>query len=254
MVSLGVPSSPWWRNWSRRHSCRLRAATPTGVEALDERQHPRHLGGRPVAHGGDLVDGRRQVAVLVEVADDGYADLPQQLVVRTRRELPHEVVGDRLRILGRGRGQRVLDRRQLLHLARRARAVAVVEIVAEEVLVVRIVPRFRLLGRGVGLRIGLVRRRLGVGCLLVLRRHFLQEGILHDLPVQQIGQLDGRHRQQLDRLLQRRGEDESLGEPRLEPLLDCHRRTAPRGALVILPARETSRRGSRQSRRKSAPR
>jgi hypothetical protein len=56
------------------------------------------------------------------------------------------VVGQRA-----GRRERVLDRRQLLDLLRRARPVAVVEVVAEEVLVVGVVPGVVLLSAGLGL-------------------------------------------------------------------------------------------------------
>jgi len=63
-----------------------------------------------------------------------------------------------------GGGQRVFDRRELFDFLRRARPVAVVEVVAEEILVILIVPRIRfvallfrfgLFGRGCGLGSGL---------------------------------------------------------------------------------------------------
>jgi hypothetical protein len=70
----------------------------------------------PRAHRGDLVDRRHQIPVVVQIADDGLADLAARLVVvGLQRELPFEVVGERA-----GRGQRVLDRRQFLDLRRHA--------------------------------------------------------------------------------------------------------------------------------------
>ena len=40
---------------------------------------------RPRAHAGDLVHRRHEIAVVVEVADDGLADLAHQLVVGLNR-------------------------------------------------------------------------------------------------------------------------------------------------------------------------
>ena len=75
-------------------------------------------------------------------------------IVGLHRQLPHQVVGSERR-----RRERVLDRRKLLDFLRRPRTVAVVEVVAEEIFVVLVVP-------GVGLVRGCFGRRL----LLLLAR------------------------------------------------------------------------------------
>jgi len=48
--------------------------------------------------------------------------------------------------------------------------------------------------------------------LQVLGRHLFEQWVFDDFLVQEIGQLQGRHRQQLDRLLQRRRQDQLLCE------------------------------------------
>ena len=63
----------------------------------------------------DLLDGGPQQAVLVEVLDDGVADLQDQLVGDGHVELPEQVVVEVGRL-----GERVLDGRQLGDLGRRA--------------------------------------------------------------------------------------------------------------------------------------
>jgi hypothetical protein len=149
---------------------------------------------RPVPHRRDLFHRRDEVAVVVEVADDGAADVLQQFVARLQRELPQKVIRQRGR-----RRQRVLDRRQLLHFLRRARAKPVVEIIAEEVLVIGVVPRVGLFG--CGLFLGLI-GLLGFGGLELFRLHFLEKRIFDHFLSQQVRQLECGHRQQLDRLLQ----------------------------------------------------
>ena len=186
------------------------------VECLHHAQHPLHLVGCPPAHRRDLVHRRHQVAVVVQVADDGRPDLPAHLVVRLDGELPEEVVGQR----GRG-GEGVLDRRELLDFLRRPRPVPVVEIVAEEILVVLVVPGIGLLL--LGWLLGLLGHggRLG---LHVLGRNLLEQRVLDHLLRQQFAQFEGGHRQQLDRLLQRWRENELLDELRVKFLLNRHAR------------------------------
>ena len=136
IFSVGVPSRPMCRSCSVRHSCRSRAQTPIGSKPCSSLQRAFDLLDRPRAHARDLVHRCHQVAVVVEVADDGLADLAHQLVVvGLDRELPAEMIGER----AAGR-ERVLDRRQLFDFLRRARPVAVVEVLAEEILVVLVVP------------------------------------------------------------------------------------------------------------------
>ena len=143
------------------------------------------------------------------------SSLAQPCICRLHRQLPDQVVRER-----RGRRERVLDRRQFLDLRRRARAVAVVQVVAEEVLVVGVVPLVGLLGaRLLGVRLVLLRL---LGRLQVLGRDLLEQRVLHHLLVQQIGQLQRRHRQQLDRLLERWRKDELLNEFGVELLRNRH--------------------------------
>ena len=135
IFSVGVPSSPMCRSCSSRHSCRSRAATPIGSKPWTSFSARLDFLDRPRPHRGDLVERRHQHPVVVEVADDGGADLAQLAVVGQQRELPQQVIGERRR----GR-ERVLDRRKLFDFLRRVRPVAVVEVVAEEILVVAVVP------------------------------------------------------------------------------------------------------------------
>ena len=191
------------------------------VEALHERSARSTSGDRPVAHRRDLVDRRHQVPVVVEVADDGRADLAHDVVVGLDRELPQQVVGERGR-----RRERVLDRRKFLDFLRRARPVAVVEVVAEEVLVVLVVPGVGLLLLGRLFR--LLRHRRAVGRLQLLGGHLLEHRVLDHLLVQQVAELERRHRQQLDGLLQRRRQDQLLNELGVEFLLNRHGLTVHR--------------------------
>ncbi len=175
-----------------------------GIEALHELQRLLDLLDRPGPHRRDLVERGDQHAVVVQVADDGRADIAQLVVVGQQRELPQHVIGQRRR-----RRERVLDGRQLFDFLRRVRPVAVVEIVAEEIFVVAVVPGIALF---LGLGFGLLGLRRGFGRLKVLGRHLFEHRVFDDFLVQQIGQLERRHRQQLDGLLQRRRQNELLNE------------------------------------------
>ena len=64
------------------------------VKLLDLAECPLDVVDRPVAHRDDVVDRRHEVAVVVEIADDGRADLADPLVVGLHGELPHQVVGE----------------------------------------------------------------------------------------------------------------------------------------------------------------
>ena len=186
------------------------------VEALDQAQRLLDVLDRPRAHRRDLVHRGHQVAVVVEVADDGFADLADRFGVGLERQLPFEVVGQR-----RAGRERVLDRRQLLDLLRRARAVAVVQVVAEEVLVVGVVPGVGLVGLGLELAL-FFGGRGHVGGLEVLGRDLFEQRVLDDLLVEEVGEFQGRHWQQLDRLLERRRQNQLLCELRLKLLLNGH--------------------------------
>ncbi len=185
------------------------------IEALHQPQRALDVGRRPRSHRGQFFERGHQRPVVVQVADDGRADFARQRIVGLHRELPHQVIGQRA-----GCGQGVLDRRQFLDFLRSARPIAVVEVVAEEVLVVLVVPG-----------VGLVRLLLGLGLLLrlgrfsrleLLSRHLLEHRVLDHLLVQEIRELQCRHRQQLDGLLQRRRENELLDELCVKFLLNTH--------------------------------
>ena len=215
IFSVGVPSSPRWRSCSQQALLQVARRDADRVERLHVLERPLDVGDRPLAHRGDLLHRRDEVAVVVEVADDRRADLAEPFVVGLQRELPHQVVGERGR-----RRERVLDRRQLLDLGRLREPVAVVEVVAEEILVVGVVPGVAFLGgRLVGSGFS---GALLFGRLQLLGRDLFEQRVLHHLLVQQLGQLERRHRQQLDRLLERRRQDELLNESGMEFLLNRH--------------------------------
>src|SRR5207253_11176598 len=111
---------------------------------------------------------------------------------------------------GSRRRQRILDRRQLLHLGRGTRPVSIIQVIAEKVLVIGVVPLIGFLGAWL-VGFGLVLLRLF--CRLeLLGRHFFEQRILDHFLIQQIRKFERRHRQKLDRLLQRRRKDELLNE------------------------------------------
>jgi hypothetical protein len=126
------------------------------------------------------------------------------------------------------RRERVLDRRKLSHLLRHLRAIAVIEVLAEEILVVRVVPAVGLLRLGFGLDL-VVLGGLRFGGLDVLDGDFLEHRVLDHLLRQQVAKLERGHRQQLDGLLQRRRQNQLLNELRVEFLRNGHgRRRTPR--------------------------
>ena len=185
------------------------------IEALHQLQRALDFAHRPRPHRRQLVERRHQIPVVVEVADDRRADVAQHRVVGLHRQLPHQVIGERA-----GRRERVLDRRQLLHFLGRLRAVAVVQVVAEEVLVVLVVPGVGLVRLLFGL--GLFLRRGGLGGLQFLGRHLFEHRVLDHLLIEQVRELERRHRQQLDGLLQRWRQDQFLNELGVKFLLDAH--------------------------------
>jgi hypothetical protein len=118
-----------------------------------------------------------------------------------------------------GRRQRVLDRRQLLDLGRRPRPIAVVQVIAEEVLVVLVVPAVGLFLVG---RFLLLLFRCGLDRLELLGGNFLQHRVLDHFLVEELRQLERRHGQELDRLLQRRRQNQLLDELGVKFLRDRH--------------------------------
>ena len=115
------------------------------------------------------------------------------------------------------RRERVLDRRQFLDLGRRAGPVAVIQVVAEEIFVVLIVPGIFFLFRFFFL---LFLR--GLDGLELFGRHLLEHRVLHHFLVEEFRQLERRHRQQLDSLLQRWRQNQLLDELGVELLRDRH--------------------------------
>ena len=181
------------------------------VKSLHQSQGALHVGRGPRAHQGDVVERRHHVAVVIEIPDDGRPDVPEALIIGEHGQLPVQVIRQRT-----GRRQRVFKRGQLFDFLGDSRAIPVVEVLPEEVRVVGVVPGVLLLGRGwrFGVRLLTLRRR--VGLLKLFGRNLLEQRVLDDLLIQQIDQLQRRHGQQLDGLLQRGGEDEFLGELELE--------------------------------------
>jgi hypothetical protein len=70
--------------------------------------------------------------------------------------------------------------------------------------------------------LGLFGRRRGFLGLKLFSWNFLEHWILDHLLVEKVRQFKRRHRQQLDRLLQRGRQDQFLDELRVEFLLDTH--------------------------------
>ena len=187
---------------------------PRGVERLDEGEDPLDLLDRPRPHRRDLLERDAQEAVLVEVLHDRLADLDRVVVGCGHAQLPQQVVVEVRRL-----GERVLDRGDLGQLGRaHAPLGAVVEVVLEEALDLDLLQRvLGLLALG---RL-LLRDLLG---LRLLDRDLLEERVLHHLLLENLGQLQRRERQELDRLLERRGEYQTLRKPgrEAELLVESH--------------------------------
>ena len=71
--------------------------------------------------------------------------------------------------------------------------------------------------------------------LQFLGRDLLEQRVLDHLLIQQIRQLQRRHRQQLDRLLERRRQDELLNEFGVQLLLDRHGVASSRSSCNLSP-------------------
>ena len=184
------------------------------IEALQQLQRALDFFDRPRPHARDLVDRRHQVAVVVEVADDGFADLAHQLVVGLDRELPAEVIGQR----AAGR-QRVLDRRQLFDFLRRLAAGSRRRDTRRRSTRSPGRPRCRSSAAAVLL---FFLGGLRLGGLQIFGRDLFEQRVFDDLLIEQIRQLQRRHRQQLDGLLQRWRQNQLLRQFRLQLLLNRH--------------------------------
>ena len=161
MRSVGVPSRPRCRSCSMRHSCRSRAATPVGSKPCTSRSALLDAVDRPGTHRGDLARPRRPgypsssrlPMMAVPIARSSGSSVCSDSC-HSRWSVSDELVDSVFSIGGSS-----------LTSVGRPRPVAVVEVVAEEVLVVVVVPGVGLaLGGPLGvLLVGLVGGRLGLG-------------------------------------------------------------------------------------------
>ena len=105
----GVPSCFRCLSWRSRHSSRSRAATPTGSNPWTNVEGFLQLLSVVAADGLNLLGGRAQIAIAVDVADDRPAELLDAIGRCRQIELPDQVI----RQVGR-LGERVLEGRQFL--------------------------------------------------------------------------------------------------------------------------------------------
>ena len=157
-------------------------------------------------------------------------ELPEQVVVE---------VGRSVRVFSMGGSSGISE----LRVRRWSR---VVEVVLEELLDVDLLQGVAALASVLGLLL----RRSRSAAIGLLDRHLLQQRVLHDLLLEHLGQLQGGEGQELDGLLERRGEDEPLGEAGVRPSF-CWMATsaqASQDALSGLPVH------ARSSSRKASPR
>jgi hypothetical protein len=195
-----------------------------GPDLLDLVDGPGLAGGR---HRGELFARRFEVAALVEVADDRFADPPGAAHDRAHLELPGEVVGE----MGLRRRD-LLERRLVLGLVlpRAAhRFVAVFEIAEEGAVVEVFVVALGVLADG-DLALGIGRRLFLLLELLRRGGGFLERGILDELLGDLLLELELRQLEQLDRLLELRRDDQLLHQPRLESLFKLGHRPPVRVA------------------------
>ncbi len=189
-----------------------------------------------LAQAGDLLDGGAQIAVLVDVPDDELGDLPLGLVEERQGGLPVQMVPE-----GRAPGQRVFEGNGFPFFGEIGTE-PVVQIVLEagfDVQAVGILTRglgfgvlaagFGLLG-GLGLLIGLGPGGRFLRPLLEIFLLELDHRVLGKLLVDDLDELQVRQRQELDGLLEGRGEDELLDLPLVQPLFE-HCRSSFRRAV-----------------------
>ena len=133
---------------SSRHSRRLRAPTPAGSSDCTTLSASSTSSWRVLAHRGDLLQRRGQIAILVQVADDGFGGVADLVGNQADAQLRAQVVAQ-----GDGRGKEGLER-GLFHRFRGGALVAGIEIVVEKRAEIDFVERvrggrrFRLRGRG----------------------------------------------------------------------------------------------------------
>jgi hypothetical protein len=186
-------------------------------------------------------------AAVVERADDLVGDLEIVLDQVRHRELPGEVIEERV-----GLGQRLLDRRQILAVAadaagHRGRRVVVVE----PLLPVDLVGGRRVggdLGRLVGLGdrldlgLGLLAADgvLGVDGVVVGAQLLFEDGVLFELGVDGVDELQAVELKQADGLLQLRRHDELLCQLEAYRLTELERHCSP--SILRAPTRSKAER------------
>ena len=75
IFSVGVPFEPEVADLQPQALLQIARGDADRIERLHVLQRPLDVGDRPLPHRRDLFDRRHEVAVVVEVADDGAADL-----------------------------------------------------------------------------------------------------------------------------------------------------------------------------------
>ena len=220
---MGGSRRPRSASWRARHSARLRAKTPGGIEFLQALQHPLHPPGLEPQALRDLRRLQGQIAPLVQRLDQGLADRPVLSIGQIGAELAHEMLLQAERRRG-GIGGRIA-RTPLAALAP-----AVARDAGEEAVQRR--------GQGPGGRqagtrlLGLLQP--GQGLLGQIGGGLQQRVLRHGLG-QEIGQLEIGEAEQLDRLLLGGGQPggEPLHLPRrcmlTEAGAELHHRSDPRG-------------------------
>ena len=215
-MSATEPSSSSRLSWSRRHSRRSRAGHPRGVEGLHEAQGLLHLLHREGPHVGDLLEARAQEPVFLEVVDHRFADLEQHLVGGVHLQLPEQVI-----VEVRGHGERVLEGRRF-DARRRSACRRSKPAPSPAYSSKNLSSSMSARGSSRSLRssaVSWMHLLLGAG---LLDRRLLQQGVLRDLLLEDLGQLQGGEGQELDGLLERGGEDQPLGEAGVQPQLLLH--------------------------------
>ena len=221
IFSISSFSTPRAASCISRQSGQIEGPDPGGIEVAHERERRLDVGVVLVVGLADLLARDLEVAVVVHVADEVGRDLAHAVARAGHGELPGQVLGQALRAR-----QDVLERVLLGLLLVLARVVRRVEIVLEVGVEVDLLERVALLlggdrrlrGRAGVLVVPRGLDALGLGRLFLL----LEDRVLDDFLGQDLLQLEARHLQQLDRLLQRRRHDQPLGESEVELLLEGH--------------------------------
>src|SRR5438309_1645291 len=209
---------------------------PRGVEALDDAQGGLDFLGGHSHPLGDLVHPGAEVAVLVEIADDGLPDGHHPRVVRGQPQLLLEVLGER-----GGRAPEVLEGQVLALLRGDGRPLVLLVEDGRGQIEGQIVRALLVDGGGLlGLRLGGSgsggdlrsvrgggRGRLAVH-LLLLFGQLLEQRVLLQLLAHHLLELERGQLQELDGLLEERGHGEPL------PLLhvESHRHRSPQGSTL----------------------